>query len=324
MARWQYEKDLHEIGDGLWAYLLPDGSWGWSNAGLVVDGDQSLLVDTLFDLKLTDEMLVAMRRATPAAQRIDKFFNTHANADHVWGNQRVRGAEIIGSRGIAEEFDYFLPETLVELMAKAPGMGTLGYFITHCFDPFDFRGTELTPPTTVFDNEITLNVGARQVEVKNFGPAHTRGDSMVWLPRERVLFTGDLLFVDGHPVTWEGPIANWQRACDWILGLDVDVIVPGHGPIVDKERVCEFKGYLDYIERETRKRFDAGMSEWDATCDISLDDYSTWGDAERLYRNVAALYREFRGERHPPEVMPVFAQMAEFWKVLEARRAGAR
>ena len=74
MSRWRmashpYTKGLHEVGDGVFAYLQPDGGWGWSNAGLVVDGESSLLVDTLFDLKLTAEMLDAMRSATPAAQR---------------------------------------------------------------------------------------------------------------------------------------------------------------------------------------------------------------------------------------------------------------
>jgi len=324
MARWQYTKGLHEIGNGLWAYLLPDGSWCWSNTGLVVNGNQSMLIDTLFDLPMTDDMLATMRKATPAAGRIDKLVNTHANADHIWGNQRVLGAEIIGSRGTAEEFDHFRPETLVELVSKAGGMGTLGEFIKHCFAPFDCRGIELTPPTTVFDEEMTVTLGSRTVELRNFGPAHTRGDTMVFLPRERVVFAGDLMFVGGHPIIWEGPIANWQRACDWILGIDVDVIVPGHGPIVGKEAVRDFKGYLDYIERETRRRFDVGMSEWDATCDISLADYSTWGDAERLYGSVAALYREFRGETEPPGVMPVFAQMAAFWKVLQARCATVR
>ncbi len=84
-----YTKGLHDLGNGLWAYLQPDGGWGWSNAGLIVDGDRSLLVDTLFDLKLTREMLDAMRRAVPAAQSIETLVNTHANGDHCFGNQLV-------------------------------------------------------------------------------------------------------------------------------------------------------------------------------------------------------------------------------------------
>jgi glyoxylase-like metal-dependent hydrolase (beta-lactamase superfamily II) len=82
-------------GAGAMAYLLPDGSRGWSNAGLIVDGDRTLLVDTLFDLKLTAEMLDSMRRSIPAAARIGTLVNTHHNGDHTFGNQLVEGAEII-------------------------------------------------------------------------------------------------------------------------------------------------------------------------------------------------------------------------------------
>ena len=81
-----YTKGLHEIADGVWAYLQPDGGWGWSNAGLVTGDDSSLLVDTLFDLRLTAEMLEQMRATTPAADRIATVVNTHANGDHCYGN----------------------------------------------------------------------------------------------------------------------------------------------------------------------------------------------------------------------------------------------
>ena len=98
MSKWQYSKGLHDIGRGCFAYLQPDGSWGWSNAGLVTDGDQTLLVDTLFDLPLTTAMLKTMRDAVPAARKIGKLVNTHANGDHTFGNQLVEGAEIIACR----------------------------------------------------------------------------------------------------------------------------------------------------------------------------------------------------------------------------------
>ncbi len=69
VSKWPFKKGLQDLGNGCYAYLQPDGSWGWSNAGLVVDSGQSLLVDTLFDLKLTREMLATMRRAEPAATK---------------------------------------------------------------------------------------------------------------------------------------------------------------------------------------------------------------------------------------------------------------
>ena len=84
-----YARGLQEVGDGLYAYLQPDGGWGWSNAGLIADGDATLLVDTLFDLPLTERMLRSMRDAVPAAARIGTLVNTHANGDHCFGNQLV-------------------------------------------------------------------------------------------------------------------------------------------------------------------------------------------------------------------------------------------
>lgn len=314
MAKWQYTKGLHDIGNGLFAYLLPDGSWGWSNAGLIVDGAETVLVDTLFDLKLTQDMLDTMRDAVPAAKDIGKLVNTHANADHIWGNQLVKDAEIIASTGCAEEFDHFLPETLIGLMTQSKEIGVLGEFVEHCFAPFDFSGIELTPPTTTFDDELTIQCGDKTINLYNVGPAHTRGDVLAHLPGDKVIFTGDIIFNEGHPVIWDGPIANWQSACERILALDVDVVVPGHGPVTDKAYVRKFKGYLDYIEAESRKGFDAGLSEWDAACEISLADYDTWLDAERVLGNVLALYREFRSDTSPPEVMHVFEAMARFHK----------
>ena len=91
MSAWTYTKGLHDLGNGCFAWLQPDGGWGWSNAGLVCDGGESLLVDTLFDLRLTREMLDAMRRAAPAAARIGTLVNTHANGDHCYGNAAGRG-----------------------------------------------------------------------------------------------------------------------------------------------------------------------------------------------------------------------------------------
>jgi glyoxylase-like metal-dependent hydrolase (beta-lactamase superfamily II) len=84
--------ELSELGDGCFAYVQGSGGWGWSNAGLVVGDGTSLLVDTLFDLRLTAAMLTAMADQTRAAP-IGTVVNTHANGDHCYGNQLVDGAE---------------------------------------------------------------------------------------------------------------------------------------------------------------------------------------------------------------------------------------
>ena len=115
------------------AYLQPDGGWGWSNAGLITDDDRSLLVDTLFDLKLTAEMLDAMRRTTPAADRIDNLVNTHANGDHWFGNSLVEGADIVASASAAAEMLELPPDRFAQLMKAAPSMGATGAFLARVF-----------------------------------------------------------------------------------------------------------------------------------------------------------------------------------------------
>src|ERR1700729_1967111 len=142
MSKWRYTKGLKDIGTGVWAYLLPDGSWGWSNAGLITDGDQSLLVDTLFDLRLTAEMLATMRRTTAAAASIDSLVNTHANGDHWFGNSLVHGAEIIASANTAAEMLELPPSRIAQLMKATPDMGQTGAFLSRIFGAFDFEGIE--------------------------------------------------------------------------------------------------------------------------------------------------------------------------------------
>src|ERR1051326_4351190 len=97
-----YTQGLHSIGDGLFAYLQPNGQWGMSNAGLVTAEDRSLLVDTLFDLRLTRRMLDEMKPLTDG-RPIGTVVNTHANGDHCWGNQLVPRAEIVASVACARE-----------------------------------------------------------------------------------------------------------------------------------------------------------------------------------------------------------------------------
>lgn len=311
-----YSKGLVETGPGMFAWLQPDGGWGWSNAGLITDGGEACLVDTLFDMTLTAEMLAAMHDATGiAAAGIGQLVNTHANGDHTHGNALVANAEIIASEASAREMEAFTPATLAQMKAAgaAGGLGTAGRYFADIFAPFDFAGVEERAPTRTFHGRETLQVGNRRVELIEVGPAHTAGDVLVHVPDARTVFTGDILFIEGTPIMWAGPVGNWIKACDLILGLDVETIVPGHGPLTDKAGVREVADYLRFITAEARARFDAGMDAVSAARDIGLGRYATWTDAERIVVNVDTLFREFRGDTAPPDTIALFGAMGQLY-----------
>jgi glyoxylase-like metal-dependent hydrolase (beta-lactamase superfamily II) len=302
-----YTKGLHELGDGLYAYLQPDGGWGWSNAGLVVDGDATLLIDTLFDLSLTEQMLAEMRRAVAAAERIDTVVNTHANGDHCYGNQLVKDAQIIASSRAAEEMLEVPPSMLAALNA-APG--EIGELFRGFFGAFDFDGIEPTLPTRTFDGRLDVEVGGRVIELIEVGPAHTAGDILAYVPDAKTMFTGDILFIGGTPIVWAGPMSNWIAACDLMLGMDIETVVPGHGPVTGKAGVAEVRDYLVYVESQATERFHAGMDAWDAARDIALGGFAEWGESGRLAVNVEAVYRQLDPAHHGPDIVEQFRRMA--------------
>jgi cyclase len=306
----RYEQGLKEIEEGIHAYLQPDGGWGWSNAGLVSDGEATLLIDTLFDLRLTEAMLAQMRRAVPAAAQIDTLVNTHANGDHCYGNQLLGGARIVASERTAAEMDELPPAAMAMLIEQAPSMGTLGEFFLRCFGQFDFSGIEPVAPDETFSGELSLRVGERELRLLEVGPAHTRGDTMAWLPAERVLFTGDILFNGAHPIAWAGPVSNWIAACERIESLNPVTIVPGHGPLAGLADVRELRAYFEYLYEQARSAHADGLTALQAARRISIDRWAQWGEAERLVVNVATIFGELSGGG-PPNPLEAFQQMAE-------------
>lgn len=315
MTRWEYRKGLHDLGGGCHAYLQPDGSLGWSNAGLISGGGVSLLVDTLWDVPLTRAMLDAMTGVTGRAP-IRTVVNTHANGDHWWGNQLVADAEIIASRTCRAEMDHDIKPSDLAAMMEIENLGIGADYFRERVRAFDFSSVTPTYPTRVFDGTLHLQVGNTAVELIEVGPAHTLGDTLVHVPAAKTVFTGDILFIDGTPIMWQGPVGNWIRACDRMLAMDLDVVVPGHGPITDRRGIEAVRGYLVYIRDEARKRYDAGLSARDAAHDIALGDYASWGDPERIAVNVETLYREFSGDTTPPNILELLDRIAELARSL--------
>ncbi|GAB4347907.1 MAG: hypothetical protein Kow0099_30190 [Candidatus Abyssubacteria bacterium] len=284
---------LIKLGERAYGYLQKDEGLGWSNAGLIVGKRGALLVDTLFDLPLTQKMLSEI--AAKVNKPIKQVVNTHHNGDHCWGNQLVEDAEIIAHRRFREEMEKTSPELTHNLMTISTDDPALKA-LQRAMAPFDFSAIRLTPPTLLFDHRLTLYIDDREVELLHVGPAHTSTDVIVFFPEERVLYAGDIIFRLCTPIGWEGSYENWIAALNKIVELNPQQIVPGHGPLCGTEGAVEMRQYLEYVYAEARACFDRGMSALEASMKIDLGPYAGWTEPERIIFNVSRAYREFRGE----------------------------
>jgi cyclase len=306
-----YERGITKAGATTFAYLQPSGGWGWSNAGLIVGQEEAVLVDTFFDLKTTRDLLDGVREVTDVP--IATLVNTHHNGDHCWGNQLVEGATIVGHANCREELVSGASPAFIAGMLQAEGDGgAVGYF-KRAFGSFDFSGIEVTPPTVTFEDALTLHLDGRPLHLLHFGPAHTLGDIAVWVPDERVLFCGDLLFLGSTPLVWEGSLTNWIVAVDSLLALEPEVVVPGHGPTCGPEGLREMQGYLQHVVSEGARLREEGLPVLEAARRIDLGRYASWADSERIALNLMRLDLELAGHPAHTRVDPfeAFNAMAE-------------
>jgi cyclase len=332
-----YKLGLQEVGSGVFAYLQPNGGWGLSNAGLITHAGRSLLVDTLFDRFHTERMLAAMASLGAAGRAIEVVVNTHANGDHCYGNFLLPEARILATEAATAEMLRLPPRKLAALMkaarvasglggfrtALARGLGAVGLhkgsaFLTaapmvlEAFHAFDFRATPLRAPSETFHGDMHVDLGGRDIHVIEVGPAHTAGDAIVHVPDAGVVFTGDVLFSNGHPIAWAGPLSSWRRACERILSLHPAVVVPGHGPITDAAGVRRMSDYFLRLEQIV----DAGLASKQSATEIALHAVreldADRGEPERLITTVMRLCEERSPNPRRFDAIDFFAAMTRF------------
>lgn len=279
-----WKTGMVEVGSRVFAYVQATGETGISNAGLIIGRESAMAVDALMVPSMTRRLVQAIKKTTrkPVAQLI----NTHHHVDHTGGNRSFARATIIASERCREEMVPGFPPVPL-LQHFMPGFAA------------EFPRLRMALPAVTFEDRMVIRDGEHEIQLWHPGTsAHTRGDATVFLPKERVLFAGDLAFHYVTPLAFQGHVGNWIKAADQLLRLETDVIVPGHGPIGTKADLKRMRDYLALVRRESRKRFDGGMPEEAAARDIKLGVFASWREAERLLPNVMRCYQEFRNETH--------------------------
>jgi glyoxylase-like metal-dependent hydrolase (beta-lactamase superfamily II) len=291
----EYQTGSLEVGDNLYAYLQWDGGWGISNAGFLVGDHGLLVIDALMVPSMTRSFVETMREVSPAPFR--HLVNTHMHPDHTNGNQFIEGAEIVAHQDCREEM-----EAAGAVAAQREG-GDRGPRPLRYSDPRwiqqawweELVEVESTLPQTTFQDRLTLRYGETEAQLSHHGPAHTLGDSMVYFPDSKVLFSGDLAFFYAMPLC-RGHMPNWVRICDIIRDMEIETIVPGHGPVGGKRELQDMQEFMQFMVDQTRDCFANGLSEEDAAKAIDIGDWAKWPEAERKEMNIASLYATYRAE----------------------------
>ena len=289
----EYQTGPTEVGDNLYAYLQWNGGWGISNAGFLIDDDGLMVIDALMAPSMTRDFVDTMRGMSQAPFR--HLVNTHMHADHTNGNQFIEGAEIVAHEHCREEM-VSAAVFEAEQRAKRPdgGRGEKPFWIQDSWWE-ELAEVESTLPQTTFADSLTLRYGDTEAQLLHHGPAHTLGDSLVYFPESKVLFSGDLAFFYAMPLC-RGNMPNWVRICDIIRDMDIETIIPGHGPVGGKRELQDMQEFMQFMVDQTRDCFANGLSEDDAAKAIDIGDWAKWPEAERKEMNIANLYATYRAE----------------------------
>ncbi|WP_327251939.1 MBL fold metallo-hydrolase [Streptomyces sp. NBC_01244] len=277
------EPYLLQPAPGVYAYVQPDGGWCLNNAGFVTGGGRTLLVDTA----ATERRALALRAAVLAAGAPlpRTVVNTHHHGDHTYGN------------GV------FAPEALIvgHHNARSEQLAA-GHQLEMIWPATDFGAVDITAPDLTYGDRLTLHVGETEVRVLHPGVAHTTGDSLVWLPEQRIVFTGDLVFAEGTPFLAMGSLAGSLRAMELLRSLGAETVVPGHGPLTDPGAYEATERYLRYVAELAREGRAKGLTPLEAAREADLGEFAAWRESERLVANLHRAYAELAGE---PEGVPL-------------------
>lgn len=324
----KYQEGLYQLSSNAYAWMVPNGSWGETNIGLVDCGGKSVLIDTCWDLHYAQEMLNGL---APVISRspVEVVINTHSDGDHCWGNQLFKSKEIIATNACLQQIDHVKPGSLNAIkrccgpLSHVPVAAIDKYFryMDEMLKPYQFADVELTRPSHSFNGEYSCEINGIEIVVMEVGPAHTNGDAFVFLPQQKVVYAGDVAFINSTPVMWSGPVENLLAALHKLLALNADTIVPGHGPLGGAAEIQRIIDYWQFVQEQIHHRFQKDMTPYEAAYDLMLSSefrsqpFAQWGEAERLLTNTYSLYRHW-GARlanlpGPLGIMDVLRQQAK-------------
>ncbi|CAL1132299.1 unnamed protein product [Cladocopium goreaui] len=324
---WQQLRPKDFAGDFVpYAFIQPNGSWCWSNAGFMASlKGQGLLVDTLMDPVLTSTMLAELKPATGVGGgqgSIGAVVFTHPDVDHILGNQAVpldiprlgdekaqqdilAQAKSLTMMRLTIHLGHLLWQTLQllggpRMLPLLPSWAQPKALEVFRFAHYAFKlggfnldsieGEKLPHFAQTLKTGDDIVVGSSlPVKFWQMGSIHSKSDSVLLLPESRVCYAGDLLFIGIAPVMWAGPAAAWVKALDDLLEATGEdwLFVPGHGPVTDAAGVRGVRSFFEYVHQAVSQTCaDLPLAQQE------LDEECAWRVFEKMPKELTDNFHE--------------------------------
>ncbi|MGW7081659.1 MBL fold metallo-hydrolase [Streptomyces sp. NPDC054866] len=286
---------LHEVAEHVYAYVQPDGGWCLNNAGLITAGGRAALIDTAATQDRALALRDAVAKVSPRGPRY--VVNTHPHGDHTFGNSVFADdAVIIAHEGTRAE------------------MELAGLHLTGLWPDVRWGDITVELPSLTFREPLTLHLGDVRAELMHLGTAHTTNDTVVWLPEQRVLFTGDVVMSGATPFCLTGSVAGSLAVIGKLRALAPRTVVAGHGPVGGPELLDATENYLRYVQRLASDGIAAGLTPLQAAHEADLGEFAALLDRERLVPNLHRAYAEAAGALpgHQLDIGELFSEMITF------------
>jgi cyclase len=277
-------KPVRELAPGVFYYFGDELQHRSANCLWIVFKDYVLVIDANYPWA-AKEIIEEIRKTT--AKPVRFVFNTHYHHDHSFGNCVFvdSGATIVSTNEAAIE------------------MKTLGQ---REWDQ-NYSGQSLKEyrrefPSLVFSDSLVFDDGEHRVELIKMGPAHTAGDGVAFLPKEKILATGDL-FVNGNP--WGNNVADpnadydrWLTVLDTLASWNAKTIMPGHGELTTTATLRQQRDYLADMLEQVRLGINAGKSKEELVKEINLSKHPVYGDNKvSTERSIKAMFDKLKSKQ---------------------------
>jgi glyoxylase-like metal-dependent hydrolase (beta-lactamase superfamily II) len=268
-----------QIVPGVYFHEGDIGRKGHCNNGWIVFADYVLVIDGNFPSGAL-EVIPKIKSATDKPIRF--AFDTHHHGDHAYGNQvwLENGATPVAHAGVLDEMKKYETGHF--------GGGKPGRWEDAAKNRKDVAASKLKPPTLLFNKDLIFDDGTHRVELLHFGVAHTRGDGFAWLPKERILFTGDACVNGPYNFMGDGDSGEWVKTLEAARKLQPKVVCPGHGPMGGPEVLDNQIAYFVALRGEVKKLMDDGLKPEEIKASAALIR-----DKLRKQENIAIYVGQF-------------------------------